>query len=127
MTTLTIFFAVLRELLPKHQNNLEKLICQPEDLLQDIPARPRLILRPRDRDFFEEYIQNSDGIKKLQQIYSSTLPDSQRNIVENTRLLLERIPKELPEESQKLRLTQFILQRCYLVVVHTNDFKNKHY
>ena len=43
-------------------------------------------------------------------------------IVKNTRLLLSRIAKELPEESQKLRLTQFLLQRCYLVLVHNPDF-----
>ena len=79
-------------------------------------------LRERDRIFFEEYIQKPNGIEKLQKIYSDNLPDSQRNIVENTRLLLERIAKELPEESQKLRLTQFLLQRCYLVIVHTFDF-----
>ncbi len=44
---------------------LTKYICQPEDKYEGTPARPRLILRERDRDFFEEYIQNSDGIKKI--------------------------------------------------------------
>lgn len=124
LTTLTILFAVLRELLPKFKDDLENLICQPEKLLSGIPAHPKLILRQRDRDFFEEYIQERNGINKLQKIHSDSLSDSQRNIVENTRLLLERIAKELPDESQKLRLTQFLLQRCYLVVVHTPDFES---
>ena len=120
LTTLTILFAVLKELLKSDE--LTKYIRQPEDIFGGTSARSRLILRERDRDFFEEYIQNSNGIKKLQKIHSDSLADSQRNIVENTRLLLERIIKELPEESQKLRLTQFLLQRCYLVIVHTPDF-----
>lgn len=120
LTTLTILFSVLRELLKS--NELTKYICQPEDIFEDTPARPRLKLRERDRIFFEEYIQKTDGIEKLQKIHSDSLPDSQRNIVENTRLLLERIAKELSEDSQKLRLTQFLLQRCYLVLVHTPDF-----
>ena len=122
LTTLSMLFAVLRELLPRHKSDLADLICQPAKPLSGIPARPRLKLRERDRIFFEEYIQKSDGIEKLQKIHSDSLPDSQRNIVENSRFLLERIAKELPEESQKLRLTQFLLQRCYLVIVHTPDF-----
>lgn len=122
LTTLTMLFAVLRKL--RKQQSLTKYICQPEDEDGGTPARPRLILRERDRDFFEKYIQDPNGIEKLQKIHSDSLSDSQHNIVENTRLLLERITKELPEESQKLRFTQFLLQRCYLVIVHTPDFES---
>ena len=122
LTTLTMLFAVLREL--REKPSLTKYICQPEDEDGGTPECPRLKLRERDRDFFEEYIQKPNGIEKLQKIHSDSLSDSQRNIVENTRLLLDRIAKELPEESQKLRLTQFLLQRCYLVIVHTPDFES---
>ena len=120
LTTLTILFSVLREL--RKNSNLAKYIGQEEDIEGGYPARPRLKLRERDRDFFEEYIQKPNGIEKLQKLHSDSLSDSQRNIVENTRLLLERIAKELPEEFQKLRFTQFLVQRCYLVLVHTPDF-----
>ncbi len=122
LTTLTILFAVLRELLPKYKQDLEYLICQPEKPLGGISARPRLILRERDRDFFEKYIQNSNGIEKLKKNDLKNLSDSQRNLVENTRFLLNRIAKDLPEESQRVRLTQFLLQHCYLVIVHTPNF-----
>ncbi len=98
------------------------LICQPEKPLSGIPARPRLILRERDCKFFEKYIQKSQGIDRLRDICVAELSDSQRNIVENTRFIYQKISDELPEESTKLRLTQFLLQRCYLVVVHTPDF-----
>lgn len=78
LTTLTILFAVLRELLPTYKHYLECLICQPEDPLGGASARPRLILRERDRDFFKEYIQSSDGIEKLDKIDLHHLSDSQR-------------------------------------------------
>ncbi|PSB09632.1 hypothetical protein C7B62_12665 [Pleurocapsa sp. CCALA 161] len=122
LTTLTILFAVLRELLPTYKHNLESFICQPENPLGGASASPRLILRERDRDFFKEYIQSSDGIEKLDKINLHDLSNSQRNIVKNTRFLLDKIAKDLPEEFHKVRLTQFILQHCYLVIVHTSDF-----
>ena len=121
LTTLTILFAVLRKL--RKNNNLTKYICQPEDEDEGIPELPRLKLRERDRNFFEEYIQDLDGIEKLQKIHLNSLSDSQRNIVENTRLLLERIAEELPDKSRK-HLTKFLLRRCYLVVVHTPNFES---
>ncbi len=122
LTTLTILFAVLRKL--RKKTNLTQYICQPEDEDAGKIALPRLILRERDRDFFKEYIQDSDGIEKQTKITLKKLSDSQRNIIENTRFLLDRIPKELPAESQKVRLTQFLLQHCYLVLVHTPDFNS---
>ena len=122
LTTLTILFAVLKSLLPNYENHLKDLICQPENPLSGIPARPRLILRERDCKFFEKYIQKSHGIDRLQDICVAELSDSQRNIVENTRFIYQKISDELREELMKLRLTQFLLQRCYLVVVHTPDF-----
>lgn len=123
LTTLTILFAVLKKLVPQYKDHLEKYICQPEDPLENIPARPRLILRERDREFFEKYIQNSGGLEKIKEdICLAELSDSQLNIVENTRLLLNRIKNDLPKDQEKIRLTQFLLQRCFLVIVHTPDF-----
>lgn len=122
LTTLTILFAVLRELLKTDADSLSTYICQPSSIFAGTSARPRLNLRERDRKFFKEYIQHSDGIKQLNKITLKNISDSQRNIVENTRFLLNKIAKDLPEESDKVRLTQFILQRCYLVVVHTPSF-----
>ncbi|MGL5940436.1 MAG: DUF262 domain-containing protein [Waterburya sp.] len=122
LTTLTILFAVLRRLLKTDADSLTTYICQPSSIFAGTNARPRLILRERDRDFFKEYIQSSDGIEKLDKIDLHHLSDSQRNIVENTRFLLDKIAKDLPEEFHKVRLAQFILQHCYLVIVHTPDF-----
>ncbi|BAZ44931.1 hypothetical protein NIES4102_19480 [Chondrocystis sp. NIES-4102] len=122
LTTLTILFAVLRELLKTDADSLSTYICQPSSIFAGTDARPRLNLRERDREFFYKYIQHSDGLKQLNQINLNTVSDSQRNIIENSHFLLNKIAQDLPEESQKVRLTQFILQHCYLVIVHTPDF-----
>jgi uncharacterized protein with ParB-like and HNH nuclease domain len=120
LTTLTILFAVLRKL--RQEEGLTKYICQPKDEDAGTSARSRLHLRERDREFFEKYIQNSDGLEKIETIVYAELSDPQRNLIENARILLKKIAEKLPEESQKQRLTQFLLQRCYLVVVSTPDF-----
>ena len=44
------FWEILRE-----KPSLTKYICQPEDEDRGTPECPRLKLRERDRDFFEEY------------------------------------------------------------------------
>ncbi|EAZ88337.1 DUF262 domain-containing protein [Crocosphaera chwakensis] len=124
LTTLTILLSVLSKLLPDNQQFLENLICQPENPLIGNPARPRLYLRQRDQDFFEKYIQISEGLEDIEEIAVQNLSDPQKNIINNTQILLKRISKKLPEESQKVRLTQFILQRCYLVAVSTPDFES---
>lgn len=120
LTTLTILFAVLREL--RQEEGLTKYICQPKDEDAGTSARPRLHLRERDCEFFEKYIQNSNGLEELKKIVHAKLSDSQKNLIQNARILLEKITEKLPEIHRKQRLTQFLLQRCYLVVVSTPDF-----
>jgi hypothetical protein len=59
LTTLTILLAVLRKL--RNNPNLTKYICQPKDEDAGAYARPRLILRQSDRDFFEKYSNRTIG------------------------------------------------------------------
>ncbi|ACB53412.1 hypothetical protein cce_4064 [Crocosphaera subtropica ATCC 51142] len=122
LTTLTILLSVLRKLI--NDNELGYFIYQAERRLSGIPARPRLYLRERDKEFFEKYIQTSEGLKDIETITVQNLSDPQKNIVNNTRILLKRISEKLPEDSQKQHLTKFLLQRCYLVAVSTPDFES---
>ncbi|MGK7882894.1 MAG: DUF262 domain-containing protein [Crocosphaera sp.] len=122
LTTLTILLSVLRKL--RHNENLTKYICQPKDEDAGIPARPRLYLRERDRNFFEKYIQTSEGLEDIEIMAGQNLSDPQKKIVENTQILIKQINKYLPEEYQKKRLTQFLLQRCYLVAVSTPNLES---
>lgn len=120
LTTITILFAVLRELM--NIDDLTKYICQPKDDFEGIPARPRLLLRKRDQSFFAQYIQEKEGIKELKNLDISAKSETEQNIAKNVLFLLDEIEKQLPTIEKKQRLIQFLLQQCYLVVVSTSDF-----
>jgi hypothetical protein len=120
LTTLTILLAALRASVPtEHANDLTTFLYQKGSLISGTPNRYRLTLRERDQDFFKKYIQDEGGINKLKDLSPVGLSDSQQNIKENGLRFLWRLEK-LPEP-QRVRLAQFIVTRCFLVVVSTPD------
>lgn len=120
LTTLTILLATLRELVPiEHANELTNFLYQKGSLLSCTSNRYRLTLRERDAQFLKDYIHDEGGINKLQQLNSAKLPDSQKNIKENALLFFQRLQEFT--EFQRIRLAQFIINRCFLVVVSTPD------
>lgn len=119
LTTLAILLAAVRELAaPEHKNLLEKYLYQEEDPFGGHPAQYRLTLRPQDRDFFREYVQREGGFEKLETLEGASLSDSQENIRENSLHLKDEL-SDYPDQQEKL--AQFILQKCFLVVVSTPD------
>lgn len=121
LTTLTIPLAALRETLQdnKFVRSVTKRICEEEDVAAGSPDRYRLVLRKRDASFFERYIQREGGLAELEILDPAQLPDSQQRIYHNARLLLGELRKT--DEPSRQRLAQFIIRRCYLVVVSTPD------
>ncbi len=121
LTTLTILLAALRASLPtEHANDLTTFLYQKGSLIAGTPNRYRLTLRERDADFFKAYIQNEGGINKLKELNSAELMDSQKLIKENAHLFLQRF--HAIGEHCCIRLAQFIITQCFLVVVSTPDF-----
>jgi hypothetical protein len=121
LTTLTILLAALRASLPtEHANDLTTYLYQKGSLIANISNRYRLTLRERDADFFKTYIQNEGGINKLKELNSADLMDSQKLIQENAHLFLQRF--QVIGEQCCIRLAQFIITQCFLVVVSTPDF-----
>jgi len=118
LTTLTILLAVLREVLPSLRDAITEIIYEKGNPIKGTEDRFRLSLRERDNDFFNEYIQIENGISKLST--EIILTDSQAKIRDNALHLKERIEKELTDEQCK-RLTEYLVQKCYLVVVSTSD------
>jgi hypothetical protein len=120
LTSLTILLAVLRGLVSsEYGTELTKFIYEKGDLIVGTPNRYRLKLRERDEVFFRQYIQDEKGLDALLKLDSAQLTDSQKNIQANTRYLAEEVAK-LPE-IQRIRLLQYLMRRCYLVVVSTAD------
>jgi hypothetical protein len=119
LTTLIILLAAIRASVSEPSaSDLTRLIYEKGSAILGTKDRFRLTLRERDTSFFQSYIQKEDGITKLLKL-EEQLTDSQRNIRANATLYKHRL-MELPE-ADRLRLAQFAVTRCYLVVVATPD------
>jgi uncharacterized protein with ParB-like and HNH nuclease domain len=123
LTTLTILLAALRTLVqPQVATDLTGLLYEKANSLRGTSPRYRLTLAKRDEDFFKEYIQDEGGISKIKDINSKTLSDSRKNLKENALLFVNRL-QEI-SDSQRVRLAQFIINRCFLVMVSTPELES---
>ena len=121
LTTLTILLAALRATIASVEGQgITGLIYQKGDLILTTDDHFRLRLRERDREFFQDNVQRSEGFTALMSL--KELPDAQLRIQENAGLFVERLNK-LGEEA-RIRLAQFLVTRCYLVVVSTPDLES---
>ncbi|HKJ87479.1 MAG TPA: DUF262 domain-containing protein, partial [Gammaproteobacteria bacterium] len=119
LTTLTILLATLRDLSsPEAADALHKYVCELGDKFSGTEDRYRLQPRPRDRLYFRDQVQKPNGTT-LYHPDNRELSDSQRNIWDNARFLVDQLKGM--SESLRDRLAMFLLQRCYLVVVSASD------
>ena len=121
LTTLTILFCVLRELSEDDdaRNSLDKYVCEKGDMYAGSEDRFRLSLRERDRDIFREKIQIAGRLPSFLKQDKASLTDSQQRMYENSEYLWTQLSSL--EQSKRDRLTMFLVQRCYLVVVSASD------
>jgi uncharacterized protein with ParB-like and HNH nuclease domain len=125
LTTLTILLAAIRALVSNEiANELTTYLYQKGKVIAGESNVYRLTLRERDAQFFKEYIQDEGGIHKLKDLSVAKLSDSCKNIKDNTLLFVKRLQSFA--ESQLLRLAQFIVTRCFLVVVSTPDIDSSY-
>ena len=122
LTTLTILLAALAF----RSNNLndKRAICQyileEENPIEHLKANPRLSLRDKDQEFFFKYVQEL-RFDELFQLGQNLLEnESQQNIQNNGKLLMDRIDQHFGNDDDSLRkFTSFLATRCYLVAVST--------
>lgn len=120
LTTLTILMAVLRtKVSDDFAHELTNFIYEKGSLTLGTPNRYRLKLRERDEAFFRQHIQDEKGLESLFQLNEAQLTDSQANIRTNAKYFADEI--NTLSESQRIRLLQYLMRRCYLVVVSTPD------
>jgi hypothetical protein len=123
LTTLTILFSVLAaSLTGKAREACDALLQENGNILAGIPARPRVNLRERDQDFFNEYIQRVQ-IQTLMNMDATVFStEAQRHIQENCKTLSERFEGTFHGEQEKLiPFSTFLLNRCFLVAVSTDS------
>src|SRR5256714_8698748 len=116
LATLTMLLSALRSLVkPEYIDGLTSFLCEKGNIITGTPKRYRLRLRERDAEFFQKYIQDEDGIEGLKNLCNASLPESQRNIRDNTLGFVRELQKL--SEDQLINLTRFIITRCFLIVV----------
>ncbi|WP_426020764.1 DUF262 domain-containing protein [Brevundimonas sp. DWR2-3-1b1] len=119
LTTLTLLLSAIRaSVSAKDAADLTHLIYQEGAPILGTQDHFRLLLRPQDREFFQNYVQRAGGFAKLLTL-EHQLSDSQRRLRDNGRLFTDRIVTM--SEEDRARLAQFIVTRCFLVVVSTPD------
>lgn len=125
LTTLTLLFAVLRDLASDAalRADIQKFAEEPEVVWDNRPAKPRLRLRDRDAKFFREYVQTDGGIDALVGLSDNqTTTDAQRSIRDNAKALRGTL-SALADDERK-RLFVMMASRTFLVVVSTPDLNS---
>lgn len=125
LTTLTILLAAIRDRLkdhPKWGGAFDKYIMEPGDITLDLLPKPRLFLRKKDREFFEQYIQQPGGIGEMAKLDTSRYQDSKLNLINNARVFNRRFSDI--DDDLVGQFGQFIIQKCLLVLVSTENFKS---
>ena len=89
LTTLTLLLSAIRASVenPAVQTGITKRIYEQGDVVSAVPARYRLSLRERDRDFFRQHVQHEDGLAKLLAL-TTNLPDAQNRIRTNAQVFM---------------------------------------
>jgi hypothetical protein len=120
LSTLTLLFAVLREVMPDAADDITDFLYKKGKASLGEKNKYRLIAREEDADFFCTYIQETGGIKKLV-ANSDVLKDSRLRYRENAELLLEKAKGLSPKDLGAL--WQFLANDCSLVVISTPDLE----
>ena len=127
LTTLSILFAVLRDL-PENSKlaaELAKVVVEPGEILAGTQAKPRLTLRKRDAKFFADRVQTegaTEDLVALDDVHLKT--DAQKAIRDNASALRERFAA-WPDDKRQ-RLAAMLGTRTFLVVVSTPDLNSAH-
>lgn len=127
LTTLSILFAVLRDLTgnSKLAAELAKVVVEPGEILAGTQAKPRLTLRKRDAKFFASRVQTEGATEDLVALDDAHLKtDAQKAIRDNTSALRERLAA-WPDDKRQ-RLAAMLGTRTFLVVVSTPDLNSAH-
>lgn len=125
LTTLTLLLSVLRDLVadPDFRAAVHHFVEEPAVEWDDLPARPRLTLRPRDREFFKERVQTDGATVDLVEISDNqTATDSQRGLRDNAKALRERLSTW--DQHRLKALFKMLAKRTFVVTVSTPDLNS---
>ena len=126
LTTISLILGVLRDLVdnPNMSRAIHEFLEKPAvEWDDDQPSSPRLALRPRDKRFFNEYVQTVGGTERLVNISNNvTETDSQRAIRDNARALRAELVSW--DQEQLKELFKMMGARTFMVTVSTPDLNS---
>lgn len=116
-----ILFAVIASCLSgENRDNCNKYLREPGNELEGLEPLPRLHLRQKDQDFFQEYIQEVELTKLAERDTASLQNESQQHIKANCALLIKKLEAACGrDEKEVAEFCKFLLTRCYLVAVYS--------
>ena len=127
LTTLTILLSVLRDLTsdPALASELNNMVAEPGSIVLGLKTKPRLSLRARDAQFFQDKVQSSGAIDKLLLAKPDSMTtDAQKSVQANARMLHLALVQW--SEGKRLELVRMLGERTFLVVVSTPDLDSAH-
>lgn len=126
ITTLTVLFSVLRKLSKssEYQFSLTNCIRANSDIARGVVGEFRLTVQKSDATFFRKYIQENDGLSSLLKEPPATMTDSQKRMFENAGYIEKRLSSSQYCNDRRNSLIQFLVQRCFLVVVSASDLSS---
>lgn len=119
LTTLSILFAVLRDLSESRDDTraLHALLETPGRTFPPEPSRWRLTLNHVDSPFFRETVQKRGATNNADFYESET--ESRQNILTNMQLFRETLSQLT--QAQRSALTRYIMEKCIIVRVKVAD------
>ncbi len=126
LTSLAILMAVLRDELEGTQiaNNLHEKLYEEGDAMINKPEQYRLSVRNQEEDFFEEYIVDRGGTKKVGELDKNTLSEPKQRFVEAVQIFRDRLQNwsnENSEDSGLYGFGQFLGSKITLVEIKTGS------
>ncbi len=121
LTTLSILLAALRETVQEGKDDLTGWLFVTGNKFTKTEAQYRLTLREQDAVFFRAHVQEPSGFTKLRALDPAHLDEPQQRIRENALLLADKLVSL--DEPERQRLAEFMMRRCYLIVVSTPNLK----
>ena len=100
-------------------NPLDEYVRESGDEFAGTEDRFRLRLRERDREFFQNRVQEVGKLENLLQSDPASFSDSERRMFENA----EHMHRELAKRGDEYRnnLAIYVIRNCFLVVVSASD------
>ena len=123
LTTLTILLALITSMIPKdddYYDDFRGFIIEKGSPVKGIPAKPRVTIREREKDFFRKHVQEFHFEDLFALDVGAQTTEAKKNIILNAKLLSENLKRSFADIEEIKAFGSFILNRCFIVQVTTS-------